>query len=288
MKTVILTDSCSDLPFDYVEQHQLKVVQLHFHVDGRDYPDDFGQALSYKDFYELVRKGAMPTTSQINAHSFVEIFQEYAQKGDALVYIAFSSALSGTYNSAITAREIVLEDYPQAKIAVVDSCSASLGLGLLVHYAIELRDQGISYEDLVTWLEENKLRLNHWFTVEDLHHLKRGGRVSGAAAFVGSMLDVKPVLHVDDEGRLIPVAKVRGRGKSLKYLKEQLTERIVDGENQAVFISHGDSLEDAEHLKEMILASHSVKEVMIGYVGPVIGAHSGPGTIALFFMGNNR
>ncbi len=288
MKTVILTDSCSDLPYEYVEKHQIEVTYLHFHINEEDYPDDFGRSLPYQEFYKIVRQGAMPTTSQINAHSFVEIFTKHAQKGESVIYIAFSSALSGTYNSAVAAREMVLEDYPNAKIALVDSRSASLGLGLLVHYAVELRDQGQSFEEITNWLEANKLRLNHWFTVEDLHHLKRGGRVSGAAAFVGSMLDVKPVLNVDSEGRLIPVAKVRGRNKSLKYLKDQLGERIEEAEKQVIFISHGDSLEDAEHLKEIILESHPIKDVMLGYVGPVIGAHSGPGTIALFFMGKER
>ena len=288
MKTVILTDSCSDLPYEYVEKHQIEVTYLHFHINEEDYPDDFGRSLPYQEFYKIVRQGAMPTTSQINAHSFVEIFTKHAQKGESVIYIAFSSALSGTYNSAVAAREMVLEDYPDAKIALVDSRSASLGLGLLVHYAVELRDQGQSFEEITNWLEANKLRLNHWFTVEDLHHLKRGGRVSGAAAFVGSMLDVKPVLNVDSEGRLIPVAKVRGRNKSLKYLKDQLGERIEEAEKQVIFISHGDSLEDAEHLKEIILESHPIKDVMLGYVGPVIGAHSGPGTIALFFMGKER
>ncbi|MFA5537336.1 MAG: DegV family protein [Bacillota bacterium] len=288
MKTIILTDSCSDLPYEYIEKNQIEVTYLHFLLNGKDYPDDLGQSLPYQEFYAAVRQGAMPTTSQINAHSFVEIFTKHAQKGEPLIYIAFSSALSGTYNSAVAAKEMVLEDYPEAKISLVDSRSASLGLGLLVHYAVELRDQGQSSEEITNWLEANKLRLNHWFTVEDLHHLKRGGRVSGTAAFVGSMLDVKPVLNIDREGRLIPIAKVRGRNKSLKYLKDQLGERIEEAEKQVIFISHGDSLGDAEHLKEIILESYPVKEVVIGYVGPVIGAHSGPGTIALFFMGQER
>lgn len=288
MKTVVMTDSCSDLPLDYVEKHQLPVVNLMYHFDGQDYIDDFGRSLSYQDFYKAVRQGAMPTTSQVNVHTFVEVFKDYAKQDAELIYIGFSSALSGTYNSAVAAKEIVLEEYPQAKIAVIDSRCASLGQGMLVYYAIELREQGASYQEIVQWVEENKLKINHWFTVEDLNHLKRGGRVSGAAAFMGTMLNVKPVLNVNDEGKLVPKAKVRGRAKSLKYLKEQLDERIINPEQQVIFISHGDALADAEALKEMILKDHQVKDVFTSYIGPIIGSHSGPGTIALFFLGNGR
>lgn len=288
MKPVIITDSCSDLPLTYVEQHQLPVVHLTYNLDGHDYTDDFGKTLSYEAFYAAVREGSMPTTSQINIHTFVEVFKEYVQRGEKVIYIGFSSALSGTFNSAVTAKEIIMEENPQAKIAVIDSRCASLGQGLLVHHALGLKDQGASYEEIIRWVENNKLSLNHWFTVEDLNHLKRGGRVSGAAAFVGSVLNVKPILNVDDEGRLVPRAKVRGRNKSLKYLKEQLDERIINPEEQIVFISHGDSLADAKLLKEMIVVDCGVKDVLLGYIGPIIGSHSGPGTIALFFLGEGR
>lgn len=288
MIPVIITDSCSDLPLAFVEQHQLPIVNLMYHLNGQDYVDDFGKSHSFTEFYEAVRQGAMPTTSQVNVHTFVEMFRQYRDHPEGVIYIGFSSALSGTFNSAVAAREIILEENPDAKLAVIDSRSASLGLGMLVHYAVELAGQGAGYQEIVDWVENNKLKLNHWFTVEDLNHLKRGGRVSGAAAFVGSMLNVKPILNVDNEGRLIPQAKVRGRSKSLKYLKEQLDQRIVNPEEQVIFISHGDSLADAQSLKEMILADHPVKDVVIGYVGPVIGAHAGPGTIALFFMGEHR
>lgn len=288
MKPVIITDSCSDLPLAYVERHQLPTVSLMYHLNGRDYVDDFGKSCSFTDFYETVRKGAMPTTSQVNVHTFVEMFRQYRDHQAGVIYIGFSSALSGTFNSAVAAREIILEENPGMKLAVIDSRSASLGQGMLVHYALELAEQGAGFQEIVDWVENNKLKVNHWFTVEDLNHLKRGGRLSGAAALVGSMLNVKPVLNVDNEGRLIPQAKVRGRSKSIKYLKEQLDQRIVRPEEQVIFISHGDSLADAESLKEMILADYTVKDVVIGYVGPVIGAHSGPGTLALFFMGEQR
>lgn len=288
MKPVVMTDSCSDLPWDYVERHRLPVVNLSYHFDGKDYLDDFGRSLSYQDFYQAVRQGAMPTTSQVNVHTFVEVFKDYARQGAEVVYIGFSSALSGTYGSAVAAREIVLEEYPRAKIAVIDSRCASLGQGMLVYHALELREQGAGFQEIVRWVEEHKLKINHWFTVEDLNHLKRGGRLSGAAALMGTVLNVKPVLNVNDEGKLIPKAKVRGRAKSLKYLKEQLDQRIINPEEQVIFISHGDALADAEALKEMILEDHQVKDVFISYIGPIIGSHSGPGTIALFFMGNGR
>lgn len=288
MKPVIITDSCSDLPLAYVEEHQIPVVNLMYHLNGKDYVDDFGKSLSFTEFYNAVREGAMPTTSQVNVHTFVEIFNQYKDHPEGVIYIGFASALSGTFNSAVAARDLILEENPEAKIALIDSCCASLGQGMLVHYALELRNQGAGFQEIVDWVENNKRKLNHWFTVEDLNHLKRGGRVSGAAAFVGSMLNVKPVLNVDDEGRLIPKAKVRGRLKSLKYLKEQLDERIVNPRDQVVFISHGDSLADAQLLKEMIIADHPVKDVVVGHVGPVIGSHTGAGVIALFFMGDNR
>lgn len=288
MRPVIITDSCSDLPLAYVEKHQLPIVNLMFHLNEKDYLDDLGKSLSLTDFYNTVRQGAMPTTSQVNVHTFVELFKQYKDHPGGVIYIGFSSALSGTFNSAVAARDIILEETPQAKIALINSCCASLGQGLLVHYALELREQGADFQAIVDWVENNKLKLNHWFTVEDLNHLKRGGRLSGTAAFVGTMLNVKPVLNVDDEGRLIPKAKVRGRAKSIKYLKEQLDERIVNPEEQVVFISHGDSPADAQMLKEMILADHPVKDVMIGYVGPVIGSHTGAGVLALFFMGDKR
>lgn len=288
MKPVIMMDSCSDLPFEYVQEHGLAVIHLTYHFDGKDYLDDFGQSLSHQAFYRTLRQGAMPTTSQVNVHTFVEAFRPYAERGEELIYIGFSSALSGTFTSAATARQLVLEEYPEAKIAVIDSRSASLGLGMLVYHAVELRARGKGYQEIVQWVEDHKLKVNHWFTVEDLNHLKRGGRLSGAAALMGTMLNVKPVLHVNDEGKLIPQAKVRGRAKALKYLKEQLDARIINPAEQVVFISHGDAPEDAETLKEMIRADHPVKDVFTGYIGPVIGSHAGPGTLAVFFFGSSR
>ncbi|MEL7564404.1 MAG: DegV family protein [Dehalobacterium sp.] len=288
MKTVIIGDSCCDLPGDFINSSQIPIVNYMYLFQGKEYFDDFGVSMSYQDFYRGVRAGEMPTTSQVNVHTIEEIFQKYIEDGFSIIYVSFSSALSNTYNNGVIARDMVREKYPEAVISVIDTKSASLGEGLILRYAGEIHRQGASHEEIVSWIEEHKLRLNHWFTVEDLNHLKRGGRVSGAAAFVGSMLNIKPVLHVDNEGRLVPVTKVRGRKKSIKSLADILAERMIDPENQIIGISHGDCLEDALYLKELILEHCQVKDVIISFVGPVIGSHSGPGTLALFFFGSER
>ncbi|MCR6545079.1 DegV family protein [Dehalobacterium formicoaceticum] len=288
MKTVIIGDSCSDLPGDYVASSRIPVMQYSFSLQDKEYFDDFGVSLSYGEFYQRVREGEMPTTSQLNVHTIVAMFQKYVKEGIGVIFLSFSSALSNSYNNGILARKMVLEEYPEGDITVIDTLSASLGEGLLLRSAVEMQKNGAGKEEIVSWVEENKLKVNHWFTVEDLHHLKRGGRVSGAAAFVGSMLQIKPILHVDDLGRLIPVTKVRGRKKSIKNLADILQERIVEPEKQIIGISHGDCLEDANYLKEIIMDCTPVKDVIINFIGPVIGAHAGPGTLALFFFGQER
>jgi DegV family protein with EDD domain len=288
MKTIIITDSCCDLPLEYINENNIPVISLTFHFKGREYKDDFGKSIDYKTFYDEVRKGEMSNTSQINAYIFEEIFKKYISEGYSIIYIAFSSALSGTYNSSLIARENILDENKNADITIVDSRSASMGQGLIVYYANEMLKKGASKQEIVDWLENNKLRVNHWFTVDDLNHLKRGGRVSAASAAIGTILDIKPILHVNDDGKLIPVTKVKGRKKSIKTLAEELKNKIVNPEEQTIFISHGDSFEDAKMLEKIILEEVKVKNVLINYVGPVIGSHSGPGTIALFFIGQNR
>jgi len=255
---------------------------------GIETQDDFGQTLTYKEFYDSVRKGETPSTAQINSFTFTEEFNNLIEKGKDIIYIGMSSALSGCINSAVIAKNEIIIDNPLADITIIDSRSASLGCGLLCYYAMEMLNAGKSKDEVVTWVEENKLKLNHWFTVDDLHHLRRGGRVSNTAAIVGTLLDIKPILHVDNEGRLIPVFKVKGRKKSIKALMEKFEERAVDMENQVISISHGDCLEDAEFLKRLILEKHIVKKVIINEIGPAIGSHSGPGTVALFFFGTER
>lgn len=288
MKTVIMTDSCCDLPLNFVKENNIDVISLGINIDSKYYSDDLGQSIDIKEFYNKLRTGIMPTTSQANAFSYEEKFKKYVEEGNAVIYIGFSSALSGSVNSARIAMENIKDEYKEADITIIDSKSASLGLGLLVYKAAEMLKNGASKDEIVSWVEENKLKVNHWFTVDDLNHLKRGGRVSGTVAAVGTFLGIKPILHVDNEGRLIPVTKVKGRKKSIKVLQDTIKERIVNPEEQVIFISHGDCLEEAEYLKKLILDDVKVKDIIINNVGPTIGTHSGPGTIALFFIGKER
>lgn len=288
METIIFTDSCCDLPINFVKENNIQVMALRVNLKGEDIPDDLGESINYKDFYKLIRNGEMPTTSQVSIGEFQEKFEKYVNEGYSIIYIGFSSALSGCINSARLAIENIKLDNENADITIIDSKSASMGLGLLVYYASKMLKEGKSKEEIVSWIEENKLKVNHWFTVDDLNHLKRGGRISSSVAIVGTMLSIKPIMHVDDEGRLIPVSKVKGRKKSIKALQEKIVEKIVNPEEQVIFISHGDCLEEAEHLKELITNEIKVKDIIINNIGPVIGSHSGPGTIALFFIGDSR
>lgn len=288
MQPIIITDSCSDLPLEYVRKRDLPILSFTFNYMGEDRKDDLGQTLSYTDFYNGIREGHMSTTSQVNSHTYVDFFRPYVELGKPIIYMCFSSALSGSYNNAVMARQMLLEEYPEASISIIDTLSASMGQGLLVHLALELRDQGFGYKEIIEWIENNKRRLAHWFTVDDLEHLRRGGRLSGAAAFIGSILSIKPILHVDSEGRLVPVSKVKGRKKSLKSLLEKMQETAVNPEQQTVFISHGDAPEDANYLADMLRDQLGVKNILINHIGPVIGSHSGPGTVALFFFATQR
>lgn len=288
MKTILFTDSCCDLPISFIKENNIQVMPIIVNINGEDIPDDLGRSISHKDFYSLIRNGKLPTTSQVNVDTFERNFRKYVSEGYSIIYIGFSSALSGCVNSARLAKEIIDEEIKDADITIVDTKSASMGLGLLVYYAANMLKEGKSKEDIVNWLEGNKLKVNHWFTVDDLNHLKRGGRVSSTVAIVGTMLSIKPIMHVDNEGRLIPISKVKGRKKSIKALCDKLKEKIVDSENQTIFISHGDCIQEAEILKELILSEVKVKEIIINNIGPAVGSHSGPGTLALFFIGNNR
>lgn len=288
MKTILFTDSCCDLPISFIKENNIQVMPIIVNINGEDIPDDLGRSISHKDFYSLIRNGKLPTTSQVNVDTFERNFRKYVSEGYSIIYIGFSSALSGCVNSARLAKEIIDEEIKDADITIVDTKSASMGLGLLVYYAANMLKEGKSKEDIVNWLEGNKLKVNHWFTVDDLNHLKRGGRVSSTVAIVGTMLSIKPIMHVDNEGRLIPISKVKGRKKSIKALCDKLKEKIVDSENQTIFISHGDCIQEAEILKELILSEVKVKEIIINNIGPAVGSHSGPGTLALFFIGNSR
>lgn len=285
----IITDSTIDMDHKMIEELGLTVVPLRFTIDGKTYKDKADLSdMPTETFYAKLREGKMSTTSQINADEFTRVFEPVLQGGEDVLYIAFSSGLSGTCQSAFIARDELKEKYPERKIYVFDSLCASLGEGLLVYHAAMLKRAGTDIDSLYNWLGENVLKLCHWFTVDDLNHLKRGGRVSATAALVGTLLGVKPVLHVDDEGHLIPVSKVRGRRQSLDALVQKMEETAIQPADQTVFISHGDCLADAEYVANRVREKFGVKNIYINFVGPVIGAHSGPGTVALFFIGEHR
>ncbi|HEX3039837.1 MAG TPA: DegV family protein [Caproiciproducens sp.] len=285
----IVTDSSCDLTAKMADELELTVLPLAFNLMGkeyRNYPD--GREMSFKDFYKHIRDGESCTTSAVNMEAFASAFQGILQSGKDVLCIAFSSGLSNTYNAAKLAAEEVAPKYPERKVLVVDSLCASLGQGLLIYHAVQEKRKGKSIDEVFGWLEENKLHLCHWFTVEDLNHLKRGGRISAATALIGTMLNIKPVLHVDDEGHLINVGKARGRRASLSALVDHMVETAVSPSSQVIFISHGDSQVDADFVADEVKKRLGVKTVVTNYVGPVIGTHSGPGTIALFFLGTHR
>ncbi len=284
---VLLTDSSCDLTPELVQELNVDVVPLTVSVDGGEYIP--GNELNIKDFYNSLREGKTATTSAINLDAALAAMEKHVAEGKDLLYVAFSSGLSSTAQTGKLAADELSEKYPERKIIVVDSLCASLGQGLFVYYAAKLRDEGKTIEEVRDWLEANKLNLSHWFTVDDLHHLKRGGRVSAATAVVGSMLSIKPVLHVDNEGHLVNVAKARGRKPSIQALANKIGETgLGDASDQVVFISHGDCEEDANYLADIIREKYNPKRIEIGYVGAVIGAHAGPGVLALFFLCNER
>jgi len=287
MKIKIITDSCCDLSYDYIKENNLEVIPFPYSIDGKEYVDDFGKSLSYHDFYDELRNGRMPSTSQITVYTFEKIFRQYVSEGYSVIYLGFSSALSQTFNNSMTAQNIISEDIPGADITIIDTKSASVGLGAIVFYANEMLKQGRTKEEITNWVEANKLRSNHWFIIDSLDHLRRGGRISAASAAVGTILDVKPVLNLDDDGRLNVVQKVRGRKKSIRALLDEL-QHIKDPQSQTLFINHGDCLNEAEQLKELVLKEADVKDVVINYVGPIIGSHTGPNMLCLVFMGEKR
>ncbi|WP_195958914.1 DegV family protein [Clostridium saudiense] len=284
----IITDSACDLTRDYIKNNNIGLLSLILNLNGQAIKDDLGETLSYKDFYNKMREGATPTTSQINAHEFEEEFIKYIKNGDSIIYISLSSSLSGTFNSANIAKNNLMNEYPNVNIYLVDSLSVSVGQGLLVAKACEMRDSGIGAEEIVNWLEENKRKVIHSILIDDLNHLKRGGRISGATAAIGGLLNIKPTLFLDDEGKLIQGEKIKGKKKALRFLVNEVREKAVDTENEILYICQGDCLEEAETLRDMILEEVKFKNVIINYVGNVIGAHAGPGVLAAVFLGSNR
>ena len=286
---VIMTDSCCDLTAQLAEELEVTVLPLSVLVGEktfRNYLD--GREVGFHEFYDFIRNGAMPTTSAVSVGDFEDAMRSILAAGKDILYLGFSSGLSTTYQSAVIAADGLREEYPDAKVYVADSAAASLGQGLLVYLCAQQKKAGKSAEEVLAYAEDTKLKVCHWFTVDDLNHLKRGGRVSAATALVGTMLAIKPVLHVDNEGHLVSVSKARGRKASLMALVDQMEKTMIDSESQTVFISHGDCEADAKIVADEIKKRFGVEVKLINYVGPVIGAHTGPGVIALFFLGTER
>lgn len=286
MKYIISTDSTADLPESYVKEHGIAVQFLSYAFGDTVFGLD--TQLEPHTFYKRMRSGEMPTTNACIPDEVQNSFERYLKEGYDILHISFSSGLSASHNNARIAANELAEQYPDRKIVLVDSLCASLGQGLLVHYAVTMKESGKSMEEVAEWLEQNKLHLCHQFTVDDLFHLHRGGRVSKATAIIGTLINVKPVLHVDDEGHLTSLCNVRGRKKALLKLVEHMGEQIDGYQNDVVFISHGDCPEDAAFVAAQVKERFGIENILIDYVSPTIGAHSGPGTVALFFLGKNR
>jgi DegV family protein with EDD domain len=288
-KYMIFTESTTDLGNDMIKSLDIQVIPLTFTIGGVDHKEMAEEGeMTYSKFYKRLRNGEMSSTSQVNVSGFEDAFSPFLEDGYDILHLAFSSGLSGTCDSAKLAAEKLGKKYPERKIIVIDTLAASLGQGLLVWHAVQMKNEGSTIEKTADWVEKNKLNLAHWFTVDDLVFLKRGGRLSGAVALIGTVLGIKPVLHVDNDGHLINVSKIRGRKNSLNALVNKLGETGIKPKNQMIFVSHGDCIEDAEYVVKEIKRKFGTSKFYINFIGPVIGSHSGPGTVALFFLAEKR
>jgi DegV family protein with EDD domain len=285
----ILTDSSCDLPAELAAELELTVLPLSFSIGGHEYLNYLdGRDLPIHEYYERLRAGEPAQTAAVNVGSFVNAIEPLLQAGKDVLVLAFSSGLSNTCNAARMACEELAAKYPDRKVICVDTLCASLGQGMIADYAVQKKREGKSIEEVRDLVEQKRLQLCHWFTVDDLNHLKRGGRVSPAVAFLGGMLNFKPIMHMDDQGHLASVGKVRGRRASLDALVDRMEQTAVEPQTQTVFISHGDTPEDAEYVASEVKRRFGTEHIVINTVGPVIGTHSGPGTLALFFFGSHR
>ncbi|WP_230398242.1 DegV family protein [Novisyntrophococcus fermenticellae] len=286
---MITTENTCDMPYEYYKEHDVEFMYLPCTLDGRVYNKEHD--IDQKEFYVRMRSGSMPTTSQVNTEDAKKTWQPILDAGKEILHVSFSSGLSGTYNSCRLAAEELMEKNPEYKIIVIDTLCASMGQGLILQKVLEKKERGSSLDETARWLEEHKLNLCHVFTVDDLMHLHRGGRVSRVSAVLGTMINIKPMLHVDDEGHLLLLSKARGRRKALNNLVDMMEERVGSyrDKNDTIYISHGDCEEDASYVAELVKSRYpSVKSVMLNTIGSTIGAHAGPGTVALFFMGDRR
>lgn len=287
MSYQIITDSCCDFTEAMLNKLQVQAVPLRVVYNGESHRN-FSDEAAVKKFYEELRSGVTATTAAANPEDWMAYMRPVLAEGRDLLVMTFSSSLSATYQSAVIAAQELAEQFPERNIRVVDTLCASLGQGLLVWHACKKRDAGLSLEELTQWVEENKLHLCHWVTVDDLNHLKRGGRIPAATALVGTMMNIKPIIHVDNAGCLVNVAKTRGRKAATKLIADKMMQLGEGYDNATVFIAHGDCPEDAAVLEDLVRENSGVKDIYTGYVGPVIGAHTGPGVLVVFFMGSER
>lgn len=289
MSLKILTDSSSDIPLEFIEEnaHILQFLGMPIHIENEEYIDDLGKTLNHNFFYEKLSKGVFPTTSQINLLVFLNHFKKSYEKGESLIYLGLSSGLSGTMNNAVLAKNMLLEEHPDADIHIVNTVAASGGLGSLVVHVVELVKEGKSKQEVLDWIDANVLKFNHWFAIDDLEHLKNGGRIPAAIALVGTALKVKPILTMSHDGKLKSYASVRGRHKSIKYLYDKFLEHIGEAEDKYVFVCHAHCKEDAIRLKELIEQSHHPKAIHLTELSATIGTHVGIGMLAVAFQGKD-
>lgn len=283
---VVTVNSTVDLPREWVEERNVPVIPLKYTIDGETYTDMYG--LTGKEFFAKLREGRMSVTSQVNPDEARAALEPILKEGKDILHLGFSSGLSGTYNSMRIAGEELAEEYPDAKIIIIDTLCACMGEGLLLYKVLQMKEAGRNIDEIAQWVEENKLHICHNVTVDDLNHLHRGGRVSKASAIVGTMVQIKPIIHVDNEGKLQVIAKERGRKKSLNKIVDMAAEQSKGWDNDVVMVTHGDCIEEAEYVAGLVKEKMGAKEVMINNIGTVIGSHTGPGVIAVFFMGNKR
>lgn len=289
MEFEIITDSAANLSEEFIEREKIEVLSLSFFIEGKEYYGyERGKHVDLSKFYEMMRAKKDVRTSLVNIEAARSLGEMILKQGKDIIYIGFSSGLSGTYQSVFYALEDLKMIYPERKIYMIDSLSAALGEGLLVYHAARMRKNGCTLEEVYQWVQENKLKVCHWFTVEDLFFLRRGGRISGKNAVLGVALQVKPVLYMNDDGELKLAEKVRGRKKSLDCLVEKFIENAIEPEKYPLFINHGDCPKDAEYVKNKITERCPIKEIFVRVLDPVMGAHAGPGTVALFFLGEYR
>lgn len=289
---VITCCSTADMPYEYFQKRNIPFVCFHYNMDGKEYLDDLGQTMSFEEFYRRIAAGAMPTTSQVNVEQFIRFFEPYLKDGKDILHISLSTGLSGAYNSACVAREELLEKYPDRRILIMDSLGASSGYGLLTATAADMRDNGSALEDVYTWVEENKLNVHHWFFSTDLTHYKRGGRISAASAVAGTLLSICPLLNMSYDGKLIPRMKIRGKKHVIAEIVNMMEVHAQNGTEYSgkCFISNSACYDDARKVADLVEKKFPNLDgpVMINSVGTVIGAHTGPGTVALFFFGDKR